>query len=172
MRLAKTLDLGEVLVETHRVVCGQIRLLALDDVFFIGLLAGEMDGMFEETEDAVRAAPVVVTMAMIAGEDARRGSADLLCSLEPAGGDAPLKRLQLGAHAFHRRDALSVLIGEAVVRMDDEHPHPGCCDGTSCTSVFGADDFSRAVMGSPSRKRDGVPRPAGHSIHGPVALWM
>jgi hypothetical protein len=62
-------------------------------------------------------------MAMIAGEDARRGSADLLCSLEPAGGDAPLKLLQLGAHAFHRLDALSALIGEALVRMDDKHPH-------------------------------------------------
>jgi hypothetical protein len=111
------LDIGEVpLVETHRIESGQIGLFALDDVFaFIGPLAGEMDGMLEETEHAVRAAPVVVTMTMIA----RRSS-----------------------------------------EWTTNTRTPGWFDSSSCTNVLGADAFSRAVM------------PAGHSIHGPVALWM
>jgi hypothetical protein len=61
-----------------------------------------MDGMLEETEHAVFVAPVVVTTAMIALEDARRRSADLVSRFEPACGDVPLKLLQPGAHAFHR----------------------------------------------------------------------
>src|ERR1700689_2229300 len=78
--------------------------------------------MLEEAKDAALAAPVVVTMAMIAPEDARRRGADLLGGLDLAFGDASLKLLQPGAHAFHRLDALGALIGEALVRLDDEHP--------------------------------------------------
>ena len=62
-------------------------------------------------------------MAMIAPEDARRGGADLLGGLDLALGDASLKLLQPCADAFHRLGALSALIGEAFVRMNDEHPH-------------------------------------------------
>jgi hypothetical protein len=41
-------------------------------------------------------------MAMIAGEDAGRRSADLLGGLDPAFGDPPLELLQPCAHPFHR----------------------------------------------------------------------
>src|SRR5882757_10706266 len=82
-------DFRQILVELHGVDRGEMGLLGLDDVFaFVRLLAGEVDGMLEETKDACLVAPAVITMAMIAGEDLCSCGADLLGGFEPPLGDA------------------------------------------------------------------------------------
>src|SRR5262249_48377457 len=95
-----------------------------DDVFaFIGLLAGKVDGVLEEAEDAVSARPVIIAMTVIFAEDAGRRSANLCFRLEPAGSDAPLKLHQPRPHAFHGFDALGALEGGPLLGVNDEHPH-------------------------------------------------
>jgi hypothetical protein len=51
----------------------------LDDVFaLIGLFAGEVDGMLEKLKHTVVKAPIVIAMAVIAGEDGSGCGANLL----------------------------------------------------------------------------------------------
>jgi hypothetical protein len=100
------------------------------------------------------------TDGVIAREDAGSGGADLLRSLESPIGDTLLKLLEPRAHAIHGPDALAALVGRPLFGVDNKTRTPGSLEATSWTMVFGGVDFSRATM------------PTGHSIHGPVALWM
>src|SRR6516162_9034941 len=91
LRLAKQRSTS--FVEAHRFDRGQIGLFGLDDVFaLVGLLAGEVDRMLEKTEHAVLVGPVVIAMAMIAREHARRRGTDLLGGFELSlGGLSPCR---------------------------------------------------------------------------------
>jgi hypothetical protein len=99
-------------------------------------------------------------MPMIAGEYLGSGSADLLGGFELALGDTPLQLFEPGAHAAHRLEALGAFERQASSECTMNTRMPGCFETTSCTRVFGGADFSRAAI------------PSGHSIQGPVALWI
>jgi hypothetical protein len=137
------------------------RLFGLDDVFvFVGLLAHEVDRMFEEAERAVLTGPAVIAVAVIAREHALRRGTDLLRRLELSLGNAAFEFSSLGRT---RSIALMRCLRSKAWRSSEWTTNtrtPGWFEGTCWTSVLGDDAFSRAVM------------PTGHSIHGPVALWI
>jgi hypothetical protein len=56
--------------------------LIADVPAFVDLFAGKVDRMLEETKGAVVVAPIVIAMAMVARENASRGSSDLLRRLK------------------------------------------------------------------------------------------
>jgi hypothetical protein len=70
-------------------------------------------------------------MAVIASQNGGRGSTYLLRGFESSLGDAPLQGFELGTHPTHGLGALSLLIGQSLVRVDDEHPYPGLLELTS-----------------------------------------
>ena len=79
----------------------------LDDVFaFVRLLAGEVDGMLEETKDTPFVAPAVIAVTMIAGEDACGGGTDLLGCFEPPPGNALSQLFESCPHPIHGLDAV------------------------------------------------------------------
>src|SRR5579864_714543 len=107
-----------------------MRLLALDDVFsLVGLLAHEVDGVLEEAEYAVLIAPVVITMTVVAGENACGGRADLLGRLEPPGSDAMRQLFEPCTHTLHGLAAVAELEGLSFLGVDHEHPHAGLFGG-------------------------------------------
>src|SRR5260370_4358494 len=111
-------------VSLHGVDGGEMGLLGLDAVFaLVRLLAGEVDGMLEETKDACLVAPAVITVAMIAGEDLCGRGADLLGGFEPPLGDALRKLLEACPHAVHGLRAVRAVERPAIFRLDDEHTH-------------------------------------------------
>ena len=79
--------------------------------------------MLEKTEHAVRVGPVVIAMAMIAREHARRRGTDLLGGFELSLGNATFEFFEPCPHPLHRLDAVPALERLAFFRVHHEHPH-------------------------------------------------
>ena len=152
------LDLAEFLVEAHDIDRRQAHPFALDDVLALaGELALEVEGMLEVAEDAVLIAPIPIALAVVAGQDAAGGGADLVRRLEPALGDASGQGLELPGDLGHGLLALCLLEGQALVRVHHQDACPGrvaldlAHQGLGRILLLSAIDGERAL----------VPRPGG-----------